>query len=120
MMVLVHLLACGACIANSLAMLIKLGLCIAISIHFWLIIKRLRGQSYQIRYSEKSGWQIATCHDFESIRISTSTLITTFVIILHIKSQNNNNLAILVLSDALCEDDYRQFIVKLKTTVIKQ
>lgn len=91
-----------------------------IYIHLWLAIKRLNSQSYQIRYSEKSDWQIATFHDFESIRILKSTIITTFVIILHIKSQNNDNLAILVLSDALCEDDYRQFIAKLKTTVIKQ
>jgi toxin CptA len=119
MVAFAHLLGCISCIASSLILPIKFGLCIAICINYWLIIKQSTGQQYQIRYSDQTGWEVSGAHGFESVKILKSTIITIFVIILRIKSQFTDKLTILVVSDALTEDDYRQLIVKLKTKGIK-
>lgn len=116
-MMILHLFACVAGIANSLAMPIKLVLCVAVCVNLGFIIKRLSSQHYKIRYSQQLGWEIAHLDGFTPVRILKSTVITTFVIILDVKPQNKDKTTLLVVSDALCADDYRQFIVKLKITV---
>jgi toxin CptA len=115
-----HLLALGACIANSLINSIKLGLCFGVCIHYWLVIKQQTNEHYQIRYSNESTWQISSSYGIESVEILKSTLITIFFIILHIKSQFTDKLTILVVSDALSDDDYRRLIVQLITTSTKK
>jgi len=115
---LLHLLASGAAIANSLAITIKFTLCALLCLSYGLLIKRLAVQCYHVRYSEQSGWEASGLLGLEPVRIIKSTIITSFVIVLYIKSNNNDKSAILVVSDALCEDDYRKLILKLKTTAI--
>ncbi len=90
-----------------------------ICVHLGWVLNRLTRQKYQIRYSESSGWEISSQNDFEPVQILKSTFISTFIIILHAKSQNKDKLTILVLNDALCADAYRRLISQLKTTGIK-
>lgn len=66
-----------------------------------------------IKHSEKLGWQISNGGDFEVVEILTSTVITTVFIFLQIQDKPT----IIIANDALSEDDYRRFIVKLKITV---
>jgi toxin CptA len=120
LIVFIHVLALAACAANSLPIAVKLGLSAAICVHLWLTVKRLKREHHRIKHTETLGWEASSSsNDLESVRILNSTVITPFAIFLHIRSQNAGKQAMLVLSDALSEDDYRRLIVKLKTSLPK-
>lgn len=120
LIVFMHVLALAACAANSLPIAVKLGLSAAICMHLWFTVKRLKSEHHSIKHTEALGWEVSSgSNDFESVRILNSTVITTFAIFLHIRSQNAGKQAMLILNDALSEDDYRRLIVKLKTSLPK-
>ena len=80
------------------------------------VIKHLNDFRQIIKYTEASGWEILEGNDFEPVRIINSTVITVYVIFLHVIRQNAGKKTILSLNDAVSEDDYRFLIVKLRTT----
>jgi toxin CptA len=123
LVVFVHTLALGACIANALAITIKISLLAIICSHFWLSFRRINAEQYTIKYTDAFGWEISEGHGFAPIEILKSTVITTFALFLHFKQapptgdwKSGAKKTLLVLKDALTEDDYRHLIVKLKTT----
>jgi hypothetical protein len=111
-----HVLALGACLANALPLAIKLGLSAGICLHLGVVIRHLNNPRQIIKYTEASGWEILEGNDFEPVRIINSTVITVYVIFLHVIRQSAGKKTIIVLNDALSEDDYRFLIVKLRTT----
>jgi hypothetical protein len=111
--IVIHVLALGASIANALAFSLKLGIAVLIGINFKMNFPSLKIERRNIRYTEKLGWEISEGGDFEAVHILRSTVVTTFFIFL----QMQNKPTILIASDSLNEDDYRQLIVKLKITV---
>ena len=120
-----HGLALVASLINAMALAFKMILFSVICIHCWISVKRLSGINYHIKYIEGLGWQLSEGQDFVSIEILSSTVITTKVLFLHFKYRSQSNLikpiskkTLLILSDALAEEDYRCLIVKLKMTVI--
>lgn len=113
-----HVLALSACLANALPLAIKLSLMAGIGLHLGIVVKRLNDSMQTIRYTETSGWEISKDDDFEPIRILNSTVVTVYAIFLHVIIQSAGKKNIVILSDALSEDDYRSLIVKLRTTVI--
>jgi hypothetical protein len=115
-LMILHLFACVAGIVNSLAIPIKFVLCATICVHLGFIIKQLRNQNYLIRYSQKLGWEMGCLEDVMPVRILNATVISTFVIILAVKLRNDNKMTLVVASDALATDDFRQLIVYLKIT----
>ena len=126
MVIFVYTIALGACLANALAFTIKISLFALIGIQCWLAVRRLNAEHYSIRHSEALGWEISERNEFASIEILKSTVITTFALFLHFKHryqaqswQPGDKKSLLVLCDALNEEDYRCLIVKLKTTAIK-
>jgi hypothetical protein len=126
MTIFVHMLALGASMANDLAFAIKISLFALICVHLWLTVRRLNAERQTIKYTEALGWEVSEEDDFASVEILKSTVITTFVLFLHFKygsqdqfGKSSQKKTLLVLSDALTEDDYRCLIVKLKTTAIK-
>ena len=127
MVIFVHTLALAASMANALALSIKVSLCALIGIHCWLTVKRLNAEHYTIKHTEALGWEVSDGCDFASVEILKSTVITTFVLFLHFKHSStqaqswkpSHKKTLLVLIDALTEEDYRCLIVKLKTTEIK-
>jgi toxin CptA len=114
LLIVIHLLALGSSIANALPIGVKSVLVIGIGIHFWFTLKRLIDQHYKIRHTAGLGWELADGNDVEAIEIINSTVITTFAIFLHFK-RNAKKQSLLILNDALAEDDYRRLIVRLKT-----
>ena len=74
---------------------------------------KVTNEKLSIKHSEKLGWTISNAGDFEPVEILTSTVITTVFIFLQIQDKPS----IIIANDALSEDDYRRFIVKLKITV---
>lgn len=122
--VVVHILALGACIANILAIAVKIGLVAIICLHLWLAVRRLNAEQPTIKYTETFDWEISEGHDFVPIEILKSTVITTCVLFLHFKQRSRNGFrkpgakkTVLVLKDMLTEDDYRSLTVKLKTAI---
>lgn len=114
-LVIMHGLALAASIANALPVTVKLALSTGIYIHLRLMIKRLKNQRHKIKQSEALGWEISDGSDFEPVQILSSTVITIFAIFLHFK-KNAHRQSVLIVNDALSEDDYRRLIVRLKTT----
>ncbi len=126
LVIIIHVLALGASIANDLDLAFKLGLITIIGLQAWLTIKRLKNEAYTIKYTEALGWQLSKDQDLVSIEILNSTVITTFAIFLHYKERSPSNFRSpgakqtrLILNDALSDDDYRCLLVKLKITHIK-
>jgi toxin CptA len=115
-----HLLAGAACFANGLALPLQVLLAVMVSLSGWISVKKIDSAHNRLKFSEQSGWELSGNEGFSSVQVLKSTVITTYIIILRTKSQNKIKSTILVLSDALSEDDFRQLIVKLKTTVIQQ
>lgn len=114
LLVVVHVLAWGSSIANALPIAVKLVLLIGIGIHLGFILKHLNAKQYKIKQTEAFGWELSDGNDFESVQILNSTVITTFAIFLHFTKKAHKN-SLLILHDALTEDDYRGLIVRLKT-----
>lgn len=117
LLIFAHVLALGACLAAALPLAIKLALLAGIGLYCWGVIRHLNDFRQTIRYTEASGWEILDGNDFEPVRVINSTVITVYVIFLQVIRQNAGKKTIIVLNDALSEDDYRFLIVKLRTSV---
>lgn len=113
LIIVIHLIALGASVVNSLPIAVKLAIAALICLSFKINFPRLKIEQRKIRYTEKLGWEISDGGDFEAVEILKSTVVTTVFIFL----QMHNRPTILIANDALREDDYRQFIVKLRMTV---
>jgi toxin CptA len=116
----IHVLALAACVMNSLPVIVKCVLLLAISSHFYFQLNGLKSQPYTIKHSETLGWELAEANNFVAIQILPSTVISIFAVFLQFQKENKAKHSLVILSDALTEDDYRRLIVKLKTTDIYQ
>ncbi len=114
LLVVMHGLALAASIANALPVAVKLALLAGLCLHFWFVIKRFKSEQRIIKHSDALGWEVSYGNDFESIQILNSTVITVFAIFLHFKNSAGKQ-SMLIVNDALTEDDYRRLIVRLKT-----
>jgi hypothetical protein len=114
----IHVLALAASVLNSLPVLIKCGLFIVIGSHFYCQRQRLKNQQYTIKHTESLGWELAENGEFAVVQILPSTVSSIFAIFLHLKKDNKPMQTVLIVSDALAEDDYRRLIVMLKTNGI--
>jgi len=118
LLAVMHVLAMGSSIASALPVTVKLALFTGICLHLWFVIKRLKNQQCKIKQSDALGWALlsegSNGNDFEPIQILNSTVITVFAIFLHF-NKNAHKQAVLIVNDALSEDDYRRLIVRLKT-----
>lgn len=114
LLVVIHALAIGASIANALPIAVKLILLSGIAIHSYRINQRIKTEQYSIRHSDALGWEIRNNNEFKPVQILGSTVITTFAIFLHISTDGRKQ-SLLIVNDALCADDYRRLIVRLKT-----
>jgi hypothetical protein len=112
LLIVIHVLALGAGIANTLPFVLKLGIAALIGLNFRLNFHRLKIERRKIKYTEKLGWEISDGDDFETVEILKSSVITATFIFLQMQDKPT----VLIASDALSEDDYRQLIVKLKIT----
>jgi toxin CptA len=114
LLVIIHLLALGSSLAAALPIAVKLSLLSGICLHLAFTVKHCQSTQYNIKHTEISGWEIADGNDFASIQILDSTVISVFSIFLHF-NKNAQKQSVLIVHDALSEDDYRRLIVRLKT-----
>lgn len=114
LLIVMHVLALGSSIASALPIAVKLTLSAGVCLHFGYTVKRLTSKPCIIKHTEEFDWEISDGNDFESIQILNSTVTTVFAIFLHF-NKNAHKQSLLILNDALTEDDYRRLIVRLKT-----
>lgn len=107
-----HFIALVACLLNALPFIIKLTVAAFIMLSLWISYRRVKSESCKISYTEKTGWQISGGNGFESVEILGSTVVTIFVVFLHLKHKP----PIIIAYDALDDKEYRKLIVKLKMT----
>lgn len=115
-----HGLAIFASLANGLFWTYKLLALAAVglSLFFYLRNYHYQFKPCQIRYQENSGWSVAVAnHDFQAITILPSTVLTTWLIVLHFRAENSKFQSLVILNDALHEKDYRALTVGLKVFV---
>lgn len=112
LLIAIHLIALGASVANALPLVVKLAIAVLIGLNFKVTFPLFKNERRKIRFSEKLGWEISDDDDFEAVCVLKSTVITTHFIFLHLQDKS----ALVIASDALGEDEYRQLIVKLKIT----
>jgi hypothetical protein len=118
-LVVVHILAVIACLINALPLVVKTGLALAVAGYYLFISKRLAHECWTIRHSDFFGWQILVNGQFEAIKILDSTVLTPFAIFLHFRYNSAKKGYLALFNDALTNDDFRQCVVRLKTTRTK-
>lgn len=120
-----HLLAATAAISNALPVSIKIAILVACAWHLFFSINRLNCTG-TIKHSDAFGWEIATTNaEFAAVRILNSTVITTFIVIIHYQTQTTFGVrqkpiqTLLIGKDSLAKHDFRSLIVRLKTEGIR-
>ncbi|PPD35688.1 MAG: hypothetical protein CTY19_01165 [Methylomonas sp.] len=112
---LLHLLAILACSLSSLIPGYKVALVCLIIMLRLIANRRWHHNSFQLRFTHFSGWEMAFGHnDYRKVKILDTTVVTPFVIFLHFQAQNQPASALLVMKDSLSKDDFRRLIVRLK------
>ncbi|MDP3008992.1 MAG: hypothetical protein Q8N30_07980 [Methylococcales bacterium] len=117
LMAVIHALALVACVLNSLPVLIKGAVFVAVVIHFYVQTKQLNAQQYTIKHTEAAAWELSEGGEFASVAVLPSTVISTIAIFLHLKTESKTRKNLVIVSDSLAADDYRSLIVRLKTTL---
>jgi toxin CptA len=112
LIILIYAIALAASFANALPLVVKAVVVLGIVLHFKLTFPKFNLEQRKLRYSEKRGWELSDGGDFTQVEILKSTVLTTFIIFLHLRDKP----AIVIANDALRESDYRQLLVKLKMT----
>jgi hypothetical protein len=117
-LVAIHALAIFASVLNALALGYKIILIIfiltSLLVYLW---KEAKFKGVSIRYSSLSGWEMAQKNSvYVPIQILPSTVITPYLIVLHLKTEGNKSPALLILicRDALIGDEFRRLMVALK------
>ena len=105
-----HALALIACLVSALPWLGKVLLVLALPAHLYLAVREVGLQHDTIRYHDASGWNI----NDEPVLVLPSTVLTTFAVWLHFKSQGARRKALLIVNDTMPEHDFRRLVVKLK------
>lgn len=110
----IHIIAIVVAFFNALTLTYRLIIIFSIVISFIFYLKRLKNV-YWIRYSSLSGWELSYAENvYFPIEILPSTVLTTYLIVLHFKQLNKQKQTILIFKDSLIGDDYRKLKVELK------
>ena len=117
LMTVIHALALVACVVNSLPVLIKGAVFVTVVIHYYVQSKQLNAQQYTIKHTEPAAWELSEGGEFVSVAVLPSTVISTVVIFLHLKTESKTRKNLVIVSDSLAADDYRSLIVRLKITL---
>jgi hypothetical protein len=107
-----HLLASVAVQITPLVWAIQSAMVGLIAVSFVFYHRQHSRENRSISYNAASGWQVMQNGIAKALLVETSTVVTPLATFLHAKHAP----AILIVHDALDENDYRQLVVKLKIT----
>jgi hypothetical protein len=120
-LVILHSLAVIVAIFTPFSLIYKILTIVLVLASLAISIKQEIGsKSFILRYTTVFGWEISHSNQhFDSIEILPSTVLTTYMIFLHYRIDDNGinkqkNKAIMIVKDALIDDDFRQLRVELR------
>lgn len=124
LLVIIHSLAGFASLANGLILTYKLIalLTVGYSLFFYLRRYHFQFQTSRLRHNENSDWSIAMTKngDFQDLEILPSSVVTSWLIVLHFRLENCKQHSLVIFNDALNNQDYRRLMVALKIAGLKQ
>lgn len=112
-----HVLALFASIANSLPVDIKLLIVLAVISSYWFIWQRYMNASYPytLLYNDARGWELMDAkQQVYPVSIGGSSVTTPAIIILHLQLEDRTRRVMIIVRDAVSEEDFRQLRVQLK------
>jgi len=98
---------------------LQLVLVLVLGLSFSRQFRRYQQGVYQfcLQCTPENTWQYAlNQHDFVSIEILPSSVLNTWLIILHVKTEAGKRENLLICKDTVNEDLYRRLKVRLKIT----
>ena len=116
-LIITHSLAAFASLTNALPWIYKLIALITVGLSLFLSLRRYHYcyNPYCIRYNKASNWQLAiTKADFQTLTILPSSVITVWLMVLHVRVENGNHYNLVIMNDALIDQNYRALAVTLK------
>jgi hypothetical protein len=110
-----HSLALIACWWNELALNYQLAATLAVLISAIIHGQRRNPEGVILKYSDAGGWRLQPNPDSEqTVTIQGSTWMTSWLIVLHIKTDDGRYQHFAIFNDALPADAYRRLTVALK------
>ena len=124
LLALLFVIAVSACFSTALPVLSQVLLSASASAYFCYVSVQIKKQRYTIKHSQTTGWLLSINHHDEAVKILPSTVITRVAIFLQLSYVSKQQRwqqpkTLLICHDALSENDYRQLIVRLKTSFVK-
>lgn len=120
-LVILHSLAVIVAIFTPFPIIYKTITIVLVLVSLATSIKKERGsKGFILRYTTAFGWEISDSNQsFKSIEILPSTVLTTYMIFLHHRIDDSGinkqkNKAIMIVKDALIDDDFRRLRVELR------
>ncbi len=109
-----YALAMMACWLSDLYLLARLVFIGVILICWWLENRRMTAALTYLRYTGNIGWQVSSDgENYLDASILDTTVITSAVIFLHYKTENQAKKVLLIGKDALLDSDFRRLTVRL-------
>lgn len=125
---IIHLLAMGAVLLCTLPLTYKIGLSIALTMHYLAHLKTGQHTLSVLVYQQEQGWQIIHNGRKQPVRLLPTSIITPHVVILYLEFLEKGTTLfalaqklgitkpILITVDSLSPEDYRQLVMTLKIT----
>ncbi|MCK5870896.1 MAG: hypothetical protein KAG45_09765 [Methyloprofundus sp.] len=113
--IVVHVLAIFTSFMLPLSYVLKALLILVPVSSFYFYIQRYRHHYYafSLKYSAESSWELIEGDDYLAMHILKSSVLTSFIIILHVEIDNKRR-SLLVCQDAVSAEEYRRLFVALK------
>ncbi len=113
--VVIHIVAILASMMVAVMWPITLLFLALVCCSFYFHLRRYRQGYYlgTIKYTKEFAWQQVIQQQFSAMQILNSSVITSFIIILHVTSVNQRR-SLLICCDAVPNEVYRQMRVALK------
>lgn len=120
-LILIHSLALLAAANNDLPVAYRVLLAATVSLNFGFSFKRyiVAPPGFTLRHSEAYGWQLAEGDGvFFPVTLRRSTVSSALLSIVHVERPDGKKQSLLIFSDSLPADQYRQLRVALKISTL--
>jgi len=116
----VHLLAILSCLMIAPVFLLKYLLLICVAASLYIHMRRYRQGLYllTLKYTQAFAWEWLEGETFSAIRILNSSVLNSFVCVLHVQRQSGSR-SLLIFRDAVSAESYRKLRVALKINAVQ-
>ncbi len=118
-LIVFHALAIVAVALTGLLISIQilLDFVIIVSLYFYSQKEFYNKNGIRLRYSSSYGWAISINNsEFIPLTLLPSTVISSYLLVLHFKTDKSKKKTIFIVSDSMNKTDFRKLLVTLKIT----